>query len=89
MVKNPSWIQLPARNAEVDKWRLEDRPFPEATKGQLLVKTIWLSVDPYMRARISQARNYASGFSLGDLMTGGGVGEVISSESPTSDLVTS
>lgn len=84
MAKNPSWIlqSYPPGMPTVDNWRLEDRPFPEAAKGQLLVKTIWLSVDPYMRARISQAKNYASGFSLGDLMTGGGVGEVISSESP-------
>lgn len=94
MARNPSWIlqSYPPGMPSVDNWKLEDRSVPQAAEGQLLVKTLWLSVDPYMRARISQAKNYASGFALGDLMTGGGVGEVISSESPgfkPGDIVTS
>lgn len=48
----------------------------------MLVKTLWLTVDPYMRGRISPAKNYASGFKPGDLMVGGGIGEVILSEAP-------
>lgn len=94
MLENPSWIlkSYPSGMPTVDNWILEDRPVPKVKDGQLLVKTIWLSVDPYMRARISQAKNYASGFALGDLMTGSGVGEVVSSESPCfkpGDIVTS
>lgn len=94
MAKNPSWIlkSYPPGMPAVDNWLLEDRPIPVALEGQLLVKTMWLSVDPYMRARVSQAKNYAAGFKLGDLMTGGGVGEVIASESPSfkpGDIVTS
>jgi NADPH-dependent curcumin reductase CurA len=84
MPKNPSWIvqSYASGMPAVENWRLEDRAVPEAAKGQLLVKTMWLSVDPCMRARMSQAKNYAAGFQLGDLMTGGGVGEVIASEAP-------
>ena len=84
MAKNPSWVlrSYPLGMPTVDNWRLEYRPIPEAAKGQLLVKTLWLSVDPYLRGRISPAQNYAAGFGLGDLMLGGGIGEVISSESP-------
>jgi NADPH-dependent curcumin reductase CurA len=84
MPRNPSWIvqSYASGMPAVENWRLEDRAVPEAAKGQLLVKTMWLSVDPYMRARMSQAKNYAAGFQLGDLMTGGGVGEVIASEAP-------
>ena len=84
MAKNPSWVlrSYPSGMPTVDNWTLEDRPVPEAAKGQLLVKTLWLTVDPYMRGRISQAKNYAAGFGLGDLMLGGGIGEVIASESP-------
>lgn len=94
MTRNPSWVlkSYPPGMPAVDNWILEDRPIPEASDGQLLIKTIWLSVDPYMRARISQAKNYASGFNLGDLMTGSGIGEVIVSESPDfkpGDIVTS
>lgn len=93
MRKNPSWIfkSYPPGMPTVDSWTLEDRPIPEPAEGQLLVRTIWLSVDPYMRGRISQSKNYAAGFKPGDLMTGGGIGEVIRSESPAfkpGDLVT-
>ena len=94
MVRNPTWIvhSYPSGMPTPNNWILEDRPIPTAERGQLLVKTMWLSVDPYMRARRSQAKNYATGFQLGDLMTGGGVGEVISSESAdfkSGDIVTS
>ncbi|WP_348631294.1 NADP-dependent oxidoreductase, partial [Mesorhizobium sp. M4B.F.Ca.ET.089.01.1.1] len=83
MATNPSWIlrSHPSAMPTTENWALEDRPVPEASDGELLVKTLWLSVDPYMRGRISPAKNYAAGFKLGDLMLGGGVGEVISSGS--------
>ncbi|WP_354416786.1 NADP-dependent oxidoreductase [Mesorhizobium shonense] len=83
MARNPSWIlrSHPSAMPTTENWALEDRPVPEASDGELLVKTLWLSVDPYMRGRISPAKNYAAGFKLGDLMLGGGVGEVISSGS--------
>lgn len=94
MVTNPSWIleSYPPGMPSPDNWRLEDRPVHVPAEGQILVRTTWLSVDPYMRARISTAKNYAAGFQLGDLMTGSGVGEVITSASPlfkTGDIVTS
>jgi hypothetical protein len=84
MAKNPSWIlkSYPTGMPTADNWELEDRPNPTPKDGQLLVRTLWLTVDPYMRARISQAKNYAAGFALGDLMTGGGIGEVVTSEAP-------
>lgn len=82
MATNSSWIlrSHPSGMPTEANWVLEDRPHPQPTNGQLLVKTIWLSVDPYMRGRISPAANYAAGFKPGDLMRGGGIGEVIRSE---------
>ncbi|MES0022365.1 MULTISPECIES: NADP-dependent oxidoreductase [unclassified Mesorhizobium] len=84
MAKNPSWVlrSYPSGMPTVGSWTLEDRPILEPANGELLLKTLWLSVDPYMRGRISRAKNYAAGFGLGELMSGGGIGEVISSESP-------
>ena len=84
MTANPSWTlkSYPTAMPNEENWVLEDRPIPEARDGELLVKTLWLSVDPYMRGRISPAKNYAAGFKLGDLMLGGGIGEVVISESP-------
>lgn len=83
MTTNPSWVlkSYPEGMPGIDNWELEDRPIPEAAEGELLVKTLWLTVDPYMRGRISPAKNYAAGFALGDLMRGGGIGEVVSSKS--------
>lgn len=82
MATNPSWMlrSHPSGMPTEENWVLEDRPLPNVAEGELLVKTLWLSVDPYMRGRISPAKNYAAGFKLGDLMRGGGIGEVIRSE---------
>ncbi|TIV69877.1 MAG: NADP-dependent oxidoreductase, partial [Mesorhizobium sp.] len=55
MATNPSWIlrSHPSAMPTTENWALEDRPVPKASDGELLVKTLWLSVDPYMRGRIS------------------------------------
>ena len=84
MSRNPTWVlkSYPSGMPAVDNFTLEDRAVPQAAPGQLLVRTLWLTVDPYMRARLSRAKNYAAGFELGDMMWGGGVGEVITWEAP-------
>lgn len=60
-------------------WKLVETPVPEPGAGEILVRTQWLSVDPYMRGRISPAKSYAKGVAPGELMVGGGVGEVVRS----------
>ncbi|TIM79495.1 MAG: NADP-dependent oxidoreductase [Mesorhizobium sp.] len=84
MTSNPTWVlkRFPTGMPGPDDFMLEDRPMPLPQPGALLVRTLWLSVDPYMRARLSPAKNYAAGLKIGDMMQGGGVGEVIASESP-------
>jgi len=47
--------------------------------GQLRVRNHWLSVDPYMRGRMNDAKSYAASFQLGEPMTGGAIGEVTES----------
>lgn len=66
----------------LDTWSLHDAPMPESGPGQILVRTQWLSLDPYMRGRISPSTNYAKGVGIGELMQGGGVGEVVASNHP-------
>ena len=66
----------------LDDWELVDTPVPEPGDGEILVRSLYLSVDPYMRGRISPTKNYAQGVGLGDVMTGGGVGEVVRSNHP-------
>ena len=63
-------------------WRLEEGPLPDPGPGEMLVRSLYLSVDPYMRGRISPSKNYAAGVALGEVMCGGGVGEVVRSNLP-------
>ncbi|MGB1250960.1 MAG: NADP-dependent oxidoreductase [Candidatus Promineifilaceae bacterium] len=51
----------------------------DPSEGQLLVKNLYMSVDPYMRGRMIDRRSYVPPFQLGEAMTGGCVGEVIES----------
>ena len=60
-------------------FRLESAPVPEPGPGQVLVRTLWLSLDPYMRGRMSDAKSYAKPVGIGEVMTGGTVGEVVRS----------
>jgi len=73
-----------------DNFRMEtiDRPTPEP--GQVLVRNHYLSLDPYMRGRMRDAKSYATPQALGETMGGGTVGEVVESRSDafkTGDLV--
>lgn len=91
---NRQWLLAahPAGMPTPEDWRLAESPVPEPGEGELLVRSIWLSVDPYMRGRISPAKNYAAGVPIGGVMTGGGVGEVVRSTAPgfrTGDIVES
>ncbi|MCA1064145.1 NADP-dependent oxidoreductase [Rossellomorea sp. AcN35-11] len=54
---------------------------PKPSKGEVLVKTLYLSVDPYMRGRMSDAKSYVEPFQLNEALSGGAVGEIVESES--------
>ena len=59
-----------------------EAPVPEPDAGQVLCQAIYLSLDPYMRGRISPAKSYAKGVAIGKVITGGTVSRVIKSKSP-------
>ena len=61
-------------------FELAESPIPELDQGQVLVRNIYMSVDPYMRGRMSDRRRYAPGFQLGEPLTGGCVGQVVVSK---------
>ncbi len=63
-------------------FRLEETPLPRPAAGELLVRNHWLSLDPYMRGRMDAAKSYAKYVELGEVMTGGTVGEVVESRHP-------
>jgi NADPH-dependent curcumin reductase len=52
---------------------------PELADGQVLLRTLYLSLDPYMRGRMSAAKSYAAPLEVGDVMLGGTVCEVVES----------
>ena len=62
-----------------DNFRLEEAPVPEPGPGQMLCRTIYLSLDPYMRGRMSDAPSYAKSVQVGEVMVGGIVGQVVRS----------
>jgi hypothetical protein len=62
-------------------WALSEGAIPEPGPGGMLVRAIYLDVAPYMRGRISPQKNYAPGVKPGDVMIGGGLGEVVRSNS--------
>ena len=66
-------------------FELVEAPVPQPADGELLVRTLYLSVDPYMRGRMSQARSYADPLEIGDVMVGEIVGAVESSRNPRFD----
>ncbi len=64
---------------EPGNFRIERMPLPEPGPGQLLVRNRWLSLDPYMRGRMSDARSYVEPVAIDAVMPGGTVGEVLAS----------
>ncbi|MDN8001704.1 NADP-dependent oxidoreductase [Burkholderia multivorans] len=63
-------------------FRLETGDVPTPGAGQVLLRTVWLSLDPYMRGRMSDAPSYAPPVQLGDVMVGGTISRVVSSNLP-------
>ena len=63
-------------------FELVERPVPEIGEGQVLTRTLFLSLDPYMRGRMSAGRSYAKPVDVGGVMEGGTVGEVVESRDP-------
>jgi NADPH-dependent curcumin reductase CurA len=59
---------------------LVESELPQPGPGEVLVRARWLSLDPYMRGRMSEARSYARATQLGEVMTGQVVGEVAESQ---------
>jgi NADPH-dependent curcumin reductase CurA len=59
--------------------RIEDMPVPAPGPGEMLLRTLWLSLDPYMRGRMSDAPSYATPVAIGQVMEGRTVSEVVAS----------
>jgi NADPH-dependent curcumin reductase len=83
-MNNKAWTlaSRPAGAVNEDNFQLVESPLPRPKEGEALVKNLWLSLDPYMRGRISEAKSYVKGVEIGEVMVGQTVGEVIESRHP-------
>ena len=78
-------ITLAARPVGIPKesdFKLVEGPVPSAGQGQVVAKTLFLSVDPYMRGRMNDVKSYAPPVQIGEVMVGGTVSRVIQSNNP-------
>lgn len=55
---------------------------PEPSAGEVVTRTLWLSIDPYMRGRLREEQTYAVAIQIGEVMTGESVGQVVASADP-------
>ena len=80
---NKQWhlVSRPAGEPVADNFKLVEAPVPELQDGQVLVRLHYMSVDPYMRGRMSDAKSYAAPQPLNEVMQGRSVGEVVVSKS--------
>ena len=71
--------ERPTGTPSEDAFELEERQVPEPGPGEALVRTLYLSVDPYMRDRMRAGKSYAEPWDVGDPLKAGVVGEVVES----------
>jgi hypothetical protein len=81
MNKQQRLVSRPAGEPSVANFRLIETPVPELAPGQVLVRHHYLSLDPYMRGRMSEGKSYAAPQPLDEVMIGGTAGEVVASRS--------
>lgn len=79
--ENRRWIlaERPIGEPTPNTLRLDTAPLPSPGAGQMLLRTRFLSLDPYMRGRMSDAKSYADPVEIGGVMVGGTVAEVMES----------
>jgi NADPH-dependent curcumin reductase CurA len=63
-----------------DNFELKDIDLPPVGDGQVRVRNLWLSVDPYMRGRMNDVKSYVPPFEVGEPLEGGAIGEVVESK---------
>ena len=85
MTASPKRVVLAARphgEPKTSDFRLEDYAMPVPGEGEVLLRTIWLSLDPYMRGRMNDAASYSEPVPVDGVMEGGTVCEVLASNNP-------
>ncbi len=64
---------------KLSDFELIEEPIPQPGEGEVLIQSIWLSLDPYMRGRMREGGTYAPSMELGDVMIGSAIGRIVES----------
>lgn len=73
-------VSRPVGMPSDENFKLVETDIPSIEDGQLLIRTLYLSVDPYMRSRMSDAKSYIAPYELNEVIQGGVVGRVVESK---------
>ena len=82
MNKQIHLVSRPTGEASTENFKLFETELPALKPGQVLVRHLFMSLDPYMRGRMNDSKSYAIPQPLNSVMQGGTVGEIIASENP-------
>src|ERR1044071_6129207 len=80
--KEIRFASRPIRLPSSDNFKLVDADTTQLTDGEVLVRTLFISVDPYLRGRMREGRSYVPPFEVGQVIESGALGEVVESRSP-------
>lgn len=72
----------PTGTPDASHFKMIEEQIPELKEGEVLIQSVYLSVDPYMRGRMSDAKSYAQPYEVGEPFIGGIVGKVVDSKNP-------
>jgi NADPH-dependent curcumin reductase CurA len=72
----------PRGEPSASDFEIQEDLIPEPGPGEVVTRTIWLSIDPYMRGRLREEQTYAVAIQIGEVMTGETVGEIVASNHP-------
>jgi NADPH:quinone reductase len=80
--KQVTLVTRPSGMPKESDFKLVETPVPQPGPGEILVRMLYVSVDPYMRGRMNDVKSYAPPVQIGEVMGGGAVGKVVASKNP-------
>jgi len=76
------YVRPPAGRVAENTFELREAPIPRASDGEVVVRNVWLSIDPYQRRQMMEGVRYAQPLRLGDVMVGRTMGRIVESRDP-------
>ena len=89
--KEIQFASRPAGMPTLDNFKIVDADVPQVNDGEVFVRTLYISVDPYLRGRMREGKSYVPPFEVGQVIQSGVIGKVVESRAPEfkqGDLVT-